>query len=394
MRIPLLIVGGGIGGLAAALAAARHGRPAHVLEKAPQFSEIGAGLQLAPNATRMLHRLGILDEVLKHAVRPKSLVMRDAMSGDHITSLDVGRAFLDHFGYPYIVMHRADLLDAEYHACETNPLITLEVNREVVALESRGDSVRVVCSDGPTYECDAVVGADGLWSTTRKVLDDGQPICAESVAYRSSVSFDNLPFMVDLDNMTIWVGPNVHFVQYVVREGKLLNQVAVFRSDRFRPGHEGSDDWGTPEELDARFAHACPEVQSGLARINRDRHWTMFDRLPMPTWTRNRVTLVGDAAHPMLQYAAQGACQALEDAVCLGECVGAMDDPRVAFLCYEGRRLERAARVQHAARFLGDLYHASGARAVERQRLLGGRAADDFAYFDWLYGYTGELTRT
>jgi salicylate hydroxylase len=222
------------------------------------------------------------------------------------------------------------------------------------------------------------------------VLDDREPICAEAVAYRASVPFDNLPLNVDLEDMTIWVGPNVHFVQYVVREGKLLNQVAVFRSDRFRPGHEASDDWGTPEELDARFSRACPEVRSGLARIKRDRHWTMFDRLPMPTWTRDRITLLGDAAHPMLQYAAQGACQALEDAVCLGECVAQTDDPRDAFLCYERRRLAHAARVQHAARFLGDLYHASGARAAERQRLLGSRAPDDFDYFDWLYGDTGK----
>lgn len=318
-RIPLLIVGGGIGGLAAALALSRHGHPAHVLEKAPRFAEIGAGLQLAPNATRMLHRLGILDDVLRHAVRPKRLLMRDALTGSHITGLDVGGAFLEHFGYPYIVMHRADLLDAEYQACAASDLITLEVNREVVAVENADTHVRVTCTDGSTYECDAIVGADGLWSTTRRLLDDSEPICAEAVAYRATVSFDDLPAHVDLDAMTIWVGPNVHFVQYVVRGGELLNQVAVFRSDRYRPGHETRDDWGTPDELDARFAGACTEVRSGLTRINRDRHWAMFDRLPIPAWTRGRVTLLGDAAHPMLQYAAQGACQALEDAVCLGE---------------------------------------------------------------------------
>jgi salicylate hydroxylase len=384
----LLIVGGGIGGLAAALAVAKHGRPAHVLERAPQFSEIGAGLQLAPNATRMLDRLGLLDAVLEHAVRPKRLVMRDAISARLITSLDVGAAFVGHFGYPYIVMHRADLLDAEYHACAAHPSITLEANREVVAVESLGDGVRVICGEGSTYDCDAVVGADGLWSITRKPLDAGAPICAEAVAYRSTVPFDDLPLNADLDSMTIWVGPDVHFVQYVVREGKLLNQVAVFRSERFRPGHEVAGGWATPAELDRHYAHACAEVKSGLARINRDRHWLMYDRLPIPTWTRDRITLLGDAAHPMLQYAAQGACQALEDAVCLGECVGAIDDPGEAFRCYESRRLERAARVQQIARFLGDVYHASGARAAERERLLAGRAPDDFGYFEWLYGAT------
>ena len=333
----------------------------------------------------MLHRLGILDEVLKHAIRPTSLVMRDAITGDVITTLDVGDTFVEHFGFPYIVMHRADLLDAEHHACEASELITLEVNRDVVSVDDRGDRVDVACRDGSTYQCDAVVGADGLWSTTRKLLDAAEPICAQAVAYRATVPFDDLPLSVDLDTMTIYVGPNVHFVQYVVREGQLLNQVAVFRSDTFRPGHEALDDWGTPAELDEHFAAACPAVRSGLARINRDRHWTMFDRLPIDTWTRNRVTLLGDAAHPMLQYAAQGACQALEDAVTLGECVGATNDPGSAFLCYESRRRVRAARVQHAARFCGDLYHASGEQAAHWKRLLGRRAPDDFEYFEWLY---------
>ena len=384
-RVPLLIVGGGIGGLAAALAVSRHGRPAHVLERAPRFAEIGAGLQLAPNATHALDRLGILADVLTSAMRPKRLVMRDAFRGDAITTLDVGPAFVEHFGFPYIVMHRADLLDAEYRACAASDLITLEVNRDVVSIEDLGDSARVICRDGSTYECDAVVGADGLWSTTRKLLDASEPICAEAVAYRATVPFDNLPLNVDLDAMTIHVGPDVHFVQYVVREGQLLNQVAVFRSDRFRPGHEAADDWGTPAELDEHFADACPAVRSGLARINRDRHWTMFDRLPIPTWTRNRITLLGDAAHPMLQYAAQGACQALEDAVCLGDSIASTGDPVAAFLCYENRRRERSARVQTAARFLGDLFHAQGERRAHWRQLLGRRAADDFEYFEWLY---------
>ena len=389
-RIPLLIAGGGIGGLGAALALSRHGRPAHVLEKAPQFAEIGAGLQLAPNATGMLHRLGILDRVLEQAVRPRRLIMRDAFSGDRITELDVGPAFLAHFRYPYIVMHRADLLDAEYQACAASDLITLEVNRDVVAVEDAGSHVRVTCADGTTYECDALVGADGLWSTTRRLIDDTPPICAESVAYRATVPFDDLPANVDLEAMTIYVGPNVHFVQYVVRPGELLNQVAVFRSDRYRPGHQMLDDWGTPDELDARFADACAEVRSGLARINRDRRWAMFDRLPIPAWTRGRLTLLGDAAHPMLQYAAQGACQALEDAVCLGECVAACADPRDAFRAYEQRRVARATRVQHAARFLGELFHASGAQRAHWRELLGRRVPDDFGYFEWLYG--GALT--
>jgi salicylate hydroxylase len=388
MQLPVLIVGGGIGGLATALALARHGRTSHVLEKAPAFGEIGAGLQLAPNATRMLDRLGILGEVSRCAVRPKFLVMRDARSARCITSLDLGPAFMRHFSYPYLVMHRGDLLEAELRAARTNRHITLECNREVVSIEDVGDQVRVVCGDGSVHEGVAVVGADGLRSVTRRVVhDDGDPLCAEAVAYRATVPFDRLPYDVDLDKMTIWVGPDLHFVQYVVRTGQLLNQVAVFRSREFRPGHDHLEDWGTPEELDEHFAGVCPQVRSGLGQINRNRRWAMFDRLPLASWTRNRVTLLGDAAHPMLQYAAQGACQALEDAVCLGECFAVHDDPHTAFLEYERRRRDRARRVQAIARTLGDVFHSDGDKAAERDALLAQRRPDDFGYFDWLYGY-------
>src|SRR5258708_38300869 len=164
-RIPLLVVGGGIGGLAAALAAAQAGYSAHVLEKAEEFTEIGAGLQLAPNATRMLDRLGIWDEIKKHAIFPKRLIMMDALSGQHITSLNLGQNLLEHFGYPYIVMHRGDLLSVEMDACLHDSRITLENNREAVRIEDLGDGARVECADGSIYECDALVGVDGLWST-------------------------------------------------------------------------------------------------------------------------------------------------------------------------------------------------------------------------------------
>jgi salicylate hydroxylase len=385
-RIPLLVVGGGIGGLATALAVAGAGRDVHVIEKSSEFGEIGAGLQLAPNATGVLHRLGILDEVLAHAVLPARLVMRDALTGESLIAMDLGAAFRERFGFPYVVAHRADLLNAEVRACRRDPRITLEAGRDAVSIEDLGDGARVVCADGSTYECDSVIGADGLWSRTRKLVhDDGAPVCAQAVAYRATVPFAHLPEGVDLDAMTIFVGPGLHFVQYVIRPGELLNQVAVFRSDRYRPGDETCDTWGTPDELDEHFAPACSRVRSGLARIDRSRRWTMFDRLPIPTWTRNRITLLGDAAHPMLQFAAQGACQALEDAVTLGDVMARERDDGRAFLEYEARRRPRTARVQQTARWLGDLFHASGGDAVRRAEMFAGRSPQDYSYVDWLY---------
>lgn len=385
-RIPLLIIGGGIGGLAAALAASRAGCPAHVIEKAEQFAEIGAGLQIAPNAMRVLDRLGVLEEIQKHANYPKRLVLMDAVSGREVTSLHLGDKFVKRFGYPYIVMHRGDLLAVELAACRSSSRITLEKDKEAVHIEDLRDGVRVACADGSTYECDAVVGADGLWSKTRKVVyDDGDPICAQFVAYRGTLSVQDAPAGTDLDSMTIWIGPDLHFVQYVVHRGELLNQVAVFRSYRYQ---ENSDAWGTPEELDEHYSKMCPTVRAGVSRIKRNRRWPMLDRLPIPTWTRNRITLLGDAAHPMLQYVAQGACQALEDAACLGDSLERhCDNFRRAFLAYQEPRIRRTARVQQTARFFGEVKHVHGVGRVLRNALLKG--GDNFEYVDWLYSYRG-----
>src|SRR5260370_21197070 len=315
-RIPILIVGGGMGGLAAALAASHAGYRGQVIEKAEECTEIGAGLQLARNATWMRDRLGIWSEIQRHAIFPKRLIMMDAVSGQLITSLNLDQKFLEHFGYPYIVMHRGDLLSVELEACRQNSHITLENNRDAVRIEDLGDGARVECADGSIYECEALVGVDGLWSTARKVVhDDGDPICAQFVAYRGTLPIEAAPPDSDFDNVTLWVGPDLHFVQYCVRRGKLFNQVAVFRSYRYK---EGSEDWGGVDELEAHFGKMCPRVRAAVAKIKRNRCWPMLDRLPTPNWTRNRITLLGDAAHPMLQYIAQGACQALEDAVCLG----------------------------------------------------------------------------
>jgi len=285
-------------------------------------------------------------------------------------------------------MHRGDLLGVELEACKKSPLITLENHKEAVRIEDLGDGARVTCTDGSVYECDALVGVDGLWSVVRRLVhDDGDPICAQFVAYRGAIPIDEAPEGSDFDNMTIWVGPDLHFVQYVVRSGQIFNQVAVFRSYRYK---ENSEDWGTVEELDEHFGKMCPRVRAAITRIKRNRRWPMFDRLPIPNWTRNRITLLGDAAHPMLQYIAQGACQALEDAVYFGDamkqCGG--DVPR-AFQAYQEPRIQRTARVQNIARFFGDVKHVHGVSITLRNALLAKRTPDDFEYFDWLYGYKG-----
>jgi 2-polyprenyl-6-methoxyphenol hydroxylase-like FAD-dependent oxidoreductase len=385
MPLPLLIAGGGIGGLAAALAVARTGRAVHVLERAAQFGEIGAGLQLAPNASHALARLGVLGDIAPYAVYPRRLVWRDARSGAHVTALDLGDAFREHFGQPYVVMHRGDLLDVLLAACRGDARIVLDASRDVVGVEDRGDGVRAVCDDGTAYHGTALVAADGLWSRLRKLVhDDGAPVAARYVAYRGTLSVAELWEGAGLDDVTLWTAPGLHFVQYPIRGGQLFNQVAVFRSDRYRPD---SDDWGTPEELDAAFAVGCAPVQAGIGRIRRDRHWTMYDREPTADWSRGRLVLLGDAAHPMLQYLAQGACQALEDAVVLAGALAAHDDAADAFLAYRDARYLRTARVQYSARAFGEIWHVGDVGARLRDTMLAARRDDDFAHVEWLYGW-------
>jgi 2-polyprenyl-6-methoxyphenol hydroxylase-like FAD-dependent oxidoreductase len=385
-RIPVLIVGGGIGGLATALALARvTKRPVHVLEKATEFGEIGAGLQLAPNAMHVLDQLGVLPEIATHAVYPSRLVWMDALTAARITAIDLGDGFRRRYGHPYIVMHRGDLLAALLEACRSERLITLEPNREVVAVEDLGDGARARCADGTAFEADLLVGADGLHSSVRRLVVDDAPVPSEYVAYRGTIPIERMSTHAGLDNVVMWVGPAMHFVQYPVRRGELYNQVAVFRSKRYRPD---SDDWGTPEELNAHYEQTCDYVRGCIQLMWRDRRWAMFDRAPVGTWTRNRIVLTGDAAHPMLQYVAQGACQAIEDSLALAKCVtAAADDPSSGLHAFQESRKLRTARVQLTARAMGAFFHLDGVAAELRNAMMAARAEDDYAMLDWLYGH-------
>jgi salicylate hydroxylase len=383
-KLQTLIVGGGIGGLTTALALAQTNRRVHVVEKAAEFGEIGAGLQLAPNAMHVLDRIGVLPEISKHAVYPSRLVWMDALNGTRITAIDLGDKFKSRYGHPYIVMHRSDLLTVLLEACRANKLITLEPSRGVAAVEDLGDGARARFSDGTAYDAEVLIGADGLRSTVREAIVQDEPVCMGYVAYRGTLPIEQMSQHAGLDNVVMWVGPDMHFVQYPVRRGELYNQVAVFRSKRYRPGF---DDWGLVEELDAHYAQTCEYVQGCIKVMWRDKRWPMHDRAPILTWTRNRIGLLGDAAHPMFQYIAQGACQAIEDALCLARRLGEGGDPAKALAAYEADRRLRTARVQITARAMGAFFHLQGVPAIVRNDLMSRRAHDDYSMIDWLYGH-------
>ncbi|MEU9203527.1 FAD-dependent monooxygenase [Streptomyces sp. NPDC048332] len=385
----IAVVGGGIGGLAAALAIAHAGHHVTVVEQAARFAEIGAGLQLAPNASRALDDLGVLGAVRHTAVAPPRLVMMDALSGDEVTSLDLrSAAYTRRFTYPYLVTHRTDLHAALLAACREHPSVTLRTGHAVTHAEQDGSGVRLHFAGAPAeLAADAVVAADGLHSRLRRALvGDGEPACSRYVAFRGALPTDRMTGPMSQhaasEAVMVWAGPRMHLVQYPVRRGELYNQVAVFESDRYTPD---SDDWGTEAELEERFAGACRTVRDALPLIARDRRWPLFDRLPTDRWVHGRIALLGDAAHPMLQYLAQGACQALEDAVALGGALGRHSDPADAFAAYAGQRRERAARIQTGARRFGEICHLEGMGATLRNALFASRGPDDFDDVSWVW---------
>jgi 2-polyprenyl-6-methoxyphenol hydroxylase-like FAD-dependent oxidoreductase len=377
-----LVVGGGIGGLAAGFALARRGKAVRVLEAAPQFGEIGAGIQLAPNATQVLERLGLLEEVLECSVLPSSLVFMDARTGERLTSVDLGQPFRERYGTPYTVLHRTDLHSILLEACRREDQIALEVNKRVVSVDTEGRRPAVRCADGSTYAGQAVIGADGLRSVVRTLMSTDEPVVSGYVAYRGAISVANAHLHEFQDSMVYWWGPGLHLVQYKVRRGELYNQVGVFRS---RVSDVESADFGSPHELDEVFGNCCEPVRRGAALLERGMRWLMIDREPLVNWSRGATTLLGDAAHPMLQYIAQGGCQALEDALCLAEMVASHDDVAHAFSAYQAVRMPRTSRVVTTARSFGEMIHIDGIGLALRNRLLAQHEADDFEELDWLY---------
>lgn len=393
--VRIVVVGGGIGGLSAALSLARRGFAVTVLERSAEFGEIGAGLQLAPNATRVLKCWGLLDEVVQIAVRPNRLVLADACTYEELTHLDV-RAFDDVYGAPYLVAHRGDVLSILLRACTAEPSIELLADKSVISVAEPGvREVRVDCADGSSFTGAALVGADGLHSTVRRLIDKSDPVCSGYVAYRGAVPTETVAARSGNRDVVAYIGHGLHFVQYPLRGGALYNQVAVFRSTRYLAGEA---EWGGPDELDAAFAGSNERIRTALRSIDRGMNWPMYDREPISGWASGRSVLLGDAAHPMLQYLAQGACQAIQDADCLGyalaKSVAEGDDVVAGFVEYQRHRVEPATRTQRSARLWGEMWHSAGLTELVRNIYLRERAPDDLRHVSPHYALAASCAHT
>lgn len=274
----IVVVGGGIGGVSAAVALAKRGMEVTVLERAPEIKEIGAGLQLGPNAGRVLQDLGVMDAVLRTAVLPHRFVLRDIYTGNEIYQATMGKEFVQRYGAPYTVIHRADLLDALLEVALATGNVEVVTGKEVVAVEQTDTAAHVQCADGSTYRGDAVIGADGLRSAVRRLtLDDSEPIRSEYVIYRGP---GPRPEGTE-DAVMLFAGDEIHLMQYPVQGGELLNRVLSFRSRTAAPG---SEEWATREELFERFANTCDHIKESLHTLDLETRWVQFDRKPMAGW--------------------------------------------------------------------------------------------------------------
>jgi 2-polyprenyl-6-methoxyphenol hydroxylase-like FAD-dependent oxidoreductase len=381
---PFVIAGGGIGGCAAALMLAKRGHKVVLLEQASELKEIGAGIQLGPNAFRAFDALGITEEVEKSVVYPNHIVMMDGFTGETVTRMPLGQPFVERFGKPYGVIYRADLHRVLVDACLANGLITLRTGQKLVRYQDDKDSVTVFVESGETFEGCALIGCDGLWSKVRsQMLGDGPPRVSGHIAYRAVLPTSEVPPELRHNDMVLWAGPHNHLVQYPLRRGELTNLVAVFHSDRYVEGWDAKAD---ADELNARFGSNCAEVKTMLSKIETWRMWVLCDRDPGRTWSNGLVTLLGDAAHPMLQYMAQGAAMAMEDAIFLAEQVSTGGGMRQALVRYQGERYLRTGRVQLTARMYGEVYHAKGVARELRNQMLSGRTQQQgYESLSWLY---------
>ncbi|HWI81268.1 FAD-dependent monooxygenase [Ramlibacter sp.] len=391
MTNQVLVAGGGLGGLAAGLASVRAGWDARLYERTEALREVGAGIQLGPNATRILIGWGLQAPLLDVAAQPQQLHVRDGVGGAEVGTLALGAAFARRYGAPYLTVHRADLQSVLAQGAQRAG-VQLRLASRVAAVQPGTGRVRIGVGESREEEGAVLVGADGLWSEVRRqVCDDGPPRITGHLAYRTVALQRDLPAAVRSQDVTVWLGPRMHVVAYPVRAGEFLNVVAIVQGRSAGPVQEW-DQAGAVADLMAAMGPLCRPLQQLVAAMPGWRLWALQDRPPLRSASQmasGRIALLGDAAHPMRPYLAQGAGMAIEDAAELGRLLaGVKDQPEqvpAALRTYAENRWQRCARVQARAERNGRIFHATGLVRWGRDlslRLLGERLLDQ----PWLYG--------
>lgn len=383
----IAMIGAGIGGTAAALSLLQSGFDVHVYERARELREVGAGIQVSPNASRILHRLGLADTLADLGVKPLALHQRRWQDGRTLVRTPLAQAMEVAFGSPHYQMHRADVLKVLVAAL---PSERVHIGHRLTGLVDHGDRVEAQFENGARIDADVLVGADGIHSAVRRVLfGPDQPRFTGCMCYRGLVPAERIDHLAIPVEAQIWMGPGKHFVHYYVRNEQLLNFVAVIEQDTWTK--ESWTDRAEVADAIAAFEGWHPQLRSILEATDETFVWALYDRPPMPRWSVGRVTLLGDACHPMLPFMAQGAAQAIEDGETLAACLarGAGQDVTDALRCYEALRLPRTARVQAASGNNKTRFHLpDGPKQIARDAEMAKGMTDwSLQSVAWLYGH-------
>ncbi len=388
--LPVIVAGGGIGGLAAALALVRQGFDVTVLEQAVEIGEIGAGIQLGPNAFHAFDALGVGDKTRARAVYTDHMVMHDALDEYQVGKIPTGEAFRQRFGNPYAVIHRVDIHKSLLEGAVETGRVKFVTSTRVERIEQIDGTVTAIDQHGHRHTGVALIGADGGKSVVRTQYVNDPPRVTGHVVYRAVVEKEDFPENLRWNAASIWVGPNCHLVHYPLRGGEQYNVVVTFHS---REKEEWGVTDGSKEEVQSYFQGICPKARQLIELPKSWKRWATADREPIGQWSFGRATLLGDAAHPTTQYLAQGACMALEDAVTLGEALRVTQTTTghnwdKALDLYQRSRVARTARIVLSAREMGRLYHAKGVERLVRNDLWRGRSPERFYdAVEWLYGW-------
>ena len=370
---PFLIVGGGIAGLAAGLGLARIGKPARILEKAPDFEEVGAGLQLGPNAVQALQWLGAWDAVAPHCVAPAEILVRDGISGNILQRIPLGANFEKQFGAPYRVAHRADLLNGLLESVRTKPGIELQTNAEVTDVSIAETSL--ILNSGKSHAGLAIIAADGVHSMIRShLIGPRKKNSIGHMLHRGLAPIASVPASVNVDAVTLWLFPGGHVVHYPVSNWRHFNIVAAVEDSEI--------------SLWAAFQGACQPLADILEQKIDWTKWPALDLSPVRNWNSNRTVLIGDAAHASLPYLAQGAAMALEDACVLSNTIQNTNEMDSAFRNFAESRFTRTSAIQRRSRQLGSTYHAKGLLRQARNAVLKVTPTRSFTrQMSWIYNW-------
>lgn len=383
---PILIAGAGIGGLAVGLALARAGFKCRLLERQPEFSQAGAGIQIGPNGVAALRELGVADVLAPNVGCPAEVRVHDGRSGRMLAALPLGEAIEQRLGAPYWTAHRADLHAALLACAQRHAGIVIQTGFEVARLEAMADGVRVTATDGATATGPALIGADGLWSKVRHYVADRVDMrFTGSRAYRTVMATADIPAALQMNATGLWLARHAHVVHYPVRG---IRDTAVIM---IVPDDEGREGWNQPADAAALVAATSgmtADLQQLAAASTQWRSWSLSTVAPLERWTNGAIALTGDAAHPVLPFLAQGGVLAIEDGLVLAAAMAREPDIPRAFEAYAQQRMARAVRVGSASRRNGRIYHLSGAAAVGRNIVMAMTPAPRLiARYDWLYGW-------